>query len=419
MAEVLLAEPVDPQAGPRVVALKRILPHLACDERFVRLFVREADLVRRLRHPNVVTILDVGEVDGTPYLAMEYVPGRDLASLLHSPGLPSKARTGLGAQVVAQVLRALEYVHTFTSEHGRALALVHRDVSPGNILVGFDGVAKLGDFGVARSLEQGGDRTRSGVVKGKLPYAAPECLAGQPFDHRADLFAAGMVLFESVTGAVIGANTDTSAALLPDAPAALGQVCRALLARDPDLRPAATEAADRLDRVADELGMDTPALAALMHRHFGAPVDATESAPTRTSTIGPARSASPRRWLPVAIALAGVAACFTWWHLRSAHVSGPGRSARITDVGFLRPGGAPARAPTISVPAQPGSLESAHEMTPPPAVSPSTAAPPRERASGASKPLIKAKGSVASGIKDSGRSAARDPEDYMADPFAR
>ncbi len=199
MAEVYVARRKGPHGFEKTVALKRILPELAQDPDFVAMFVDEARVSARLCHPNVVQVFDFGEHEGELYMAMEYVEGTTVARLVRAAA--SRAvPLGLDVvlHVVLSVLRALEHAHGMRGEQGRPLGLVHRDVSPGNMLIARGGDVKLTDFGIVRAAELE-RRTNVGQVKGKLGYMSPEQVLGKDLDPRSDLFTAGIVLAELLT----------------------------------------------------------------------------------------------------------------------------------------------------------------------------------------------------------------------------
>jgi serine/threonine-protein kinase len=184
----------------RLVVLKLILPHLAEDDEFLTMFLEEAGLVARLTHPHLITILDLLEIEGRHCLAMEYVQGDDLRRLdkfSRAQGKPLPV--GLILRIIADAAAGLDYAHQARDAQGRPLRLVHRDVSPQNILVGFDGGVKVIDFGVAKAATSS-QNTATGVLKGKYPYMSPEQANGQPIDARSDLFALGVVMWELLTG---------------------------------------------------------------------------------------------------------------------------------------------------------------------------------------------------------------------------
>ncbi len=184
----------------RLVVLKLILPHLAEDEEFLTMFLEEARLVARLQHPNLVTILDLLEVEGRHCLAMEYVQGDDVRRLDKHSRLKGKLLpAGLVLRIISEAAAGLDYAHKARDAQGQPLRLVHRDVSPQNILVGFDGGVKIIDFGVAKAAGSS-QQTATGVLKGKYPYMSPEQASGQAIDGRSDQFALGVVMWELLTG---------------------------------------------------------------------------------------------------------------------------------------------------------------------------------------------------------------------------
>lgn len=196
MAQVLVARARGPEGLGRLVALKRMLPHLTAEPAMVEQFLDEARIALRLSHPNLVTVHDFGEAHGTYYIAMELVRGADLHRLLRANGpLPPP----LAVAVVVQGLQGLHAAHTARGEDGRPLQLVHRDLSPHNLMVGFDGRVKVLDFGVAKARAQR-TVTLPGIVKGKPLYMSPEQARGQRLDARSDLFSMGLLLYEALAG---------------------------------------------------------------------------------------------------------------------------------------------------------------------------------------------------------------------------
>jgi eukaryotic-like serine/threonine-protein kinase len=200
MAEVYLARQGELSGFKTLVVVKKVLPNLALKPDFIAMFLDEARIASMLDHPNVVRILEVGRTESEYFLAMELVQGKSLAAVLQQS---ERAKTplphGLGALIVANAAAGLHYAHQLTDAAGRLLGLVHRDVSPQNIMVSFEGSVKVIDFGIARALGRLGD-TNSGSLKGKLGYMAPEQARGEPVDARADLFSLGVVLWECVAG---------------------------------------------------------------------------------------------------------------------------------------------------------------------------------------------------------------------------
>jgi eukaryotic-like serine/threonine-protein kinase len=197
MAQVLVARARGPEGLGRLVALKRILPHLSTDPVIVQQFLDEARIGLRLSHPNLVTVYDIGEAQGAYYIAMELVRGVDLDRLLKA--LRAPVSPPVAVAVVAQGLQGLHAAHTLRGEDGAPLHLVHRDMSPHNLMVGFDGRVKVLDFGVAKARAQR-TVTLPGIVKGKPLYMSPEQARGERLDARSDLFAMGLVLYEAMTG---------------------------------------------------------------------------------------------------------------------------------------------------------------------------------------------------------------------------
>jgi eukaryotic-like serine/threonine-protein kinase len=201
MAEVYLARIVGPQGVDRLVALKRIRAALAADRDQIDMFVDEARVASRLSHPSIVCVQDFGIEAECYYLAMEWVDGVDMARVMDvarasGEPLPVEAVLYIGSQVA----RALAYAHRLRDADGTALEIVHRDVSPSNILVSFDGAIKLADFGIARASERLRQlKTEAGVLKGKIAYMSPEQARGEEVDARSDLFSLGTVLLEALT----------------------------------------------------------------------------------------------------------------------------------------------------------------------------------------------------------------------------
>jgi serine/threonine protein kinase len=203
MAAVYRAVVEGPEGFERPVVLKRILPQLSRDPRFVKMFLTEARLCARLHHPSIVQVHALGDVDGEYFLAMEYVDGMDLATLLRRAyDLAKPMPIGVACWLVSELASALGYAHALTDETGRSLEIVHRDVSPSNIMVTKLGAVKLLDFGIARAAahaRMSNEKTRSGTLKGKVSYMAPEQADGHAVDARADLFALGIILYECLT----------------------------------------------------------------------------------------------------------------------------------------------------------------------------------------------------------------------------
>ena len=242
MAEIFLASAVGPEGFAKDVVIKKVRSFLASDSQFVQMFIAEARLASRLNHANVVQIFDFGKHDDSYYLAMEYVRGASLWDLrkrcreLQVPFPPT-----LAAEICAQVARGLQYAHALT-DNGEKIGVVHRDVTPHNVLLSFDGAVKLTDFGIAKAQSS---HTAPGMLKGKFAYMSPEQARGEKVDARTDIFALGIVLWELLTGgrlfegesdlAVLRAVTESliapPARLNPDVPAELSDIVMKALAR--------------------------------------------------------------------------------------------------------------------------------------------------------------------------------------------
>jgi len=200
MAELFLAKHVGMEGFEKVVAIKRILAHLAHDEEFVNMFRDEARLVAKLSHPNIVQIYDLGKSDDSYFIAMEYIPGRNLASIAKKAKQRGEVFPPVFiAKSIGQACEALHYAHTRQDNDGRSMGIVHRDVSPQNIILSFSGAVKLVDFGIAKAATKIA-HTRAGVLKGKYAYMSPEQIKGEEIDARSDVFSAGIVLFELLCG---------------------------------------------------------------------------------------------------------------------------------------------------------------------------------------------------------------------------
>jgi serine/threonine-protein kinase len=200
MATVHYGRLVGPVGFSRTVAIKRLHPQYAKDPEFVSMFLDEARLAARIQHPNVVNTIDIVPVDDEVFLVMEYVHGEALSKLIRAARRRRElVPPPIAASIMTGALHGLHAAHEAKSERGEPLNLVHRDVSPQNILVGTDGSARVLDFGVAKAAMRS-QSTRDGQMKGKVSYMAPEQLRGRAVDRRTDIFAAGVVFWESLTG---------------------------------------------------------------------------------------------------------------------------------------------------------------------------------------------------------------------------
>src|SRR5262245_9644269 len=196
MAEVFLAVAIGPEGFQRTLVIKRMLPHLSQDRAFVRMFVDEAKLCGLLSHPNLVQIFEFGSIDESFFIAMEHVQGETLsavrAKLFEAKRIAPVAAT---LEIVRQVCLGLNYAHGLQSGTGQPLGIIHRDISPSNLMISFHGGVKILDFGIARVAEGLREtHTQAGTMKGKVSYMSPEQIRMEPVDHRADVFAVGLVL---------------------------------------------------------------------------------------------------------------------------------------------------------------------------------------------------------------------------------
>jgi eukaryotic-like serine/threonine-protein kinase len=200
MAEVFLAKVFGEGGESRLVALKRILPLLAADREFVSMFLDEARIAVQLDHPNIAQIFELGRIDESYYIAMEYVAGRDLRALVDGAARRQR-RLGLDQvlELISSVAEGLEHAHQAADRQGLDLNIVHRDVSPQNVLISSLGQVKLIDFGIAKASSRQ-QETQVGILKGKFGYMSPEQAQGLPIDRRSDLFALGIIFHELLTG---------------------------------------------------------------------------------------------------------------------------------------------------------------------------------------------------------------------------
>ena len=209
MAEVFLAQQRGLEGFDRRVAVKRILPHLSDSQDFVKMFLGEAKLAAQLTHPNVVHIYDFGKVESDYFIAMEFVDGVHAGEIFKRGELePDRLSPTLIARIGADAASALHYAHELQAPNGTPYGLVHRDVSPANIMVSFDGAVKLCDFGIAKAAAMSDQLTNPGQVKGKYAYMSPEQTVAAPLDGRSDVFSLGIVLWELLAGRTIVGRGD-------------------------------------------------------------------------------------------------------------------------------------------------------------------------------------------------------------------
>jgi len=250
MAEVYRARMRGEEGFEKIVAIKRILPHMADNDDFITMFVDEAKLAAQLTHNNIIHIYDLGKEDAYHYIAMEYVEGKDLRSILKTAtekGYPLPVELALF--IASKVANALDYAHRRMGMDGKELNLVHRDVSPQNVLISFEGDIKLCDFGIAKAATKV-QQTQAGALKGKLQYMSPEQAWGKKVDRRTDIFSLGIVLFEMLTGdrlfsgdtdltileQVRDARSEPPSVKNPDVPKRVDQIVLKALAKNPQDR---------------------------------------------------------------------------------------------------------------------------------------------------------------------------------------
>jgi serine/threonine-protein kinase len=255
MAEIWLAEQEMAGGLQRQLVIKQILPHMARDKQFTEMFLDEARTVLRLTHPNIAQVYELGETDGKYFISMEYVDGLDLSDLITKSaerGQPIPVE--LAVRIVADMLQGLDFAHNLQDDLDKTpMGLVHRDVTPHNILVSNDGVVKLLDFGVAKA-KANSSKTQTGAVKGKYAYMAPEQIESKDLDRRVDVFAAGIVLFEVLTGtrpfgddlaainAILSQPMPDPRQYRPDVPQSLVNILEVAMAKNRDERYASAEA---------------------------------------------------------------------------------------------------------------------------------------------------------------------------------
>jgi serine/threonine-protein kinase len=304
------------RGAARIVAVKTMLERLAGDPHFQRMFRVEAELASRIQHPNACRILDLDEQPGIgPCLVMEWIEGSSLQTMLDA--CRSRGRRvppGIVARVGAQAARGLHAVHELVGDHGRRIGLVHRDVSPHNLIVSTGGVVKVIDFGIAKAVGRVDNPTTvTGQIKGKVRYLAPEQVIAEPLDHRADIFALGVVLYLLVTGKhpfdadhdiavmrriLVDEPAATPGALVPGCPPELdAAIMRALAKQRGDRHPSMRELADALDAVAAQVSVGDAEVAAFVQWTAGARIATREAriaAAARAADVARAAAAAAR-----------------------------------------------------------------------------------------------------------------------------
>jgi serine/threonine protein kinase len=301
MAELFLARTVGPEGFEKLVVLKKILPSHAENPKFVRLFLDEAKLAATLDHPHIARVYDMGKSDGHYYFTMEHVHGQDVRSTMRRTVRAAQALPiDHAVQIARDVAAALHYAHERRRDDATLLDIVHRDVSPSNILVAYDGAVKLVDFGVAKTATST-VKTRTGALKGKIAYMSPEQAKGAPIDRRSDIFSLGIVLWEMLTSQrlfkadndlatiqmIINTQAQPPSARRP-CPPALDRIVLRALAIDLDARYQTAEQMQLdLEELAREQQLDQSpsALRAYMHELFADEIRAWSEAQASGQTL--------------------------------------------------------------------------------------------------------------------------------------
>ncbi|HLL24467.1 MAG TPA: serine/threonine-protein kinase [Kofleriaceae bacterium] len=303
MAEIFLARSVSPSGVSRYCVLKRILPALAEDPTFVRMFLDEARLAATLRHSNIAQVFDIGRLGSSYFFSMEYVHGETVRSLIRDARASGDhVPLHVVLTIAGGIAAGLHHAHTRVGEDGKPLGIVHRDVSPSNLMVSYEGAVKVVDFGVAKA-RTARHKTEAGQVKGKVRYLSPEqARGGDVIDRRSDLFSLGIVLWEMLTGerlyrrpndfetmhAIILEPPLPPSRLRPDIPPDVDAIALQLLAKDPDKRyqsaDAVAEAIERSACAANVL-LSASRLESYMVQRFGAHVEPTIDTPRRAVSV--------------------------------------------------------------------------------------------------------------------------------------
>ncbi|HUB08747.1 MAG TPA: serine/threonine-protein kinase [Myxococcales bacterium] len=333
MAEVFLARQEGPEGFAKTVVVKRILPHLAQDESFVRMFLNEARLAAVINHPNVVSIFELGQDAETEsyYMAMEFIDGCNLKRIVHDAARTrSRFAPELCARVIADACAGLDYAHNLKGEDRQPLHIVHRDISPENVLVTYSGLVKVVDFGIAKAASIEG-KTQAGQIKGKFGYMPPEQLLGEPLDRRADVWALGVVLYWLCAGVkpfsgeneavimqkILGSEPEPLDNVVSGIPRRLAEVVHTALAKEPKQRYESARALqDDLEAWIAQEGLvaTNAALSDYMNDHFPEATDRDrmlvralqsgeiqQGTPSDTDLLQPFKSISKRTAATVAL----------------------------------------------------------------------------------------------------------------------
>ncbi|MDO8520011.1 MAG: serine/threonine-protein kinase [Deltaproteobacteria bacterium] len=290
MAQIYKAKTADPKGIERLVVIKRILPHISSNPEYVEMLIDEAKIAVHFNHGNIAQIYDLGRIENDYFIVMEYVDGKTVGQVLRDFNeRGERLPLDLIVFALAEVCRGLDYMHRKTGADGNSLGVVHRDISPQNIIISYSGTVKIIDFGVAKSLDKL-SQTESGVLKGKFAYMSPEQAEGDQIDRRSDIFAAGILLWELLTGERLfkrKTNPETVKAVRKaavkhpskyriDIPRTLDKIVMKALERRRGARYQwASDMAADLTRVLYELNPDFRPLhvTELLYRYFGPEVD--------------------------------------------------------------------------------------------------------------------------------------------------
>src|SRR4051812_31757984 len=313
MAEVFKAKAFGVEGFERLLAVKRILPNIAEDEEFIAMFIDEAKIAVQLQHANIAQIFDLGKVEDSFFIALEHVSGKDLRSIFDRlRGKGDVMPIQQACYIMMQVCEGLDYAHNKRDAQGRELHLVHRDISPQNVLIGYDGEVKLIDFGIAKAAGKA-SKTQAGILKGKFGYMSPEQVRGLPIDRRSDIFAVGIVLYELLTSERLFVGESDFSTLekvrnveiLPPSsynrkiPPELERIALKALAKDPEDRyQNAIDLHDDLQAFLYSVGemYSRKDLAAWMKRSFAVEIEEDNAKLELFRQISaPAAEASPRR----------------------------------------------------------------------------------------------------------------------------
>ena len=317
MAEVFRAVMPGAEGFKRTFVVKRIVSQLCQSQTFVEMFVREARIGALLNHPNIAQVFDFGSVDGEYFLAMEYIRGADILAMMRRlRDTKQRLPIPIAVFVAHQVASGLAYAHGLRGADGETLNLIHRDVTPSNIMCLRTGGVKLLDFGIAKTVDEAGvESTEKGEFRGKLAYMAPERVRDQPFDARSDLYSLGVVLWELLTGRrlfrgatdvetfknVLEMDVPAPSTLRPEVPATLDAVVARALARDPDERFGSAQALlDALEPILAETRYQSRMVSELLDELYGTGVHSSQIAlacvtPELMASVSEGSSGSSRR----------------------------------------------------------------------------------------------------------------------------